>query len=151
MKKIYLSRKKYKEIKKELAWRKTIYSQEIAERLAKSREFGDLSENAAYQEAKEAKMANDRKIFELENLLANAEIIKERSREKVELGSLVELLGEKGKVRYRLLGSYDASPKFNFISDESPLGRALLGRKVGEEIEIEVNGKKFFYKILKIN
>lgn len=151
MKKIYLSHEKYEELKKELEWRKTIYCREIAERLAKAREFGDLSENAAYQEAKEAKITNDQRIFELETILARAEIIESKNKEVVELGAVVELLGEKGKVEYRILSSYDASPNLNSISDESPLGKALLGKKVGEEVEIEISGRKFFYKILKIN
>lgn len=150
MKKIYLSPEKYEELKKELAWRRKVEAREISERLSRAREFGDLSENAAYQAAKEAKIANDRRIFELENILAQAEIIEAKKRDRVELGSIVELEGERGRVKYRLLGSYDASPNLKIISDESPLGKALLGKKEGEEVEIEVEKRKIRYKILKI-
>lgn len=110
----------------------------IAERIKLAREFGDLSENAEYSAALQEQEKTETRIFEIENILQNVEVIsKPKGDTKVQLGSKVTLkAGSQTKV-FQIVGTVEADPLNGKISDESPIGQALLGRKQGEEVEIK--------------
>lgn len=118
----------------------------IADKIATARAFGDLSENEEYSSARnEQKMAEGR-ILEIQEILKNAKIIRGGKRSKVDLGACVELDMDGRNVSYTLVGPTEANPLEGKISNESPIGKALLGRKAGEEFDF--NGKKV--KIIEI-
>src|SRR4051812_6845731 len=124
---------------------------EVADRIKTAREFGDLAENAEYQVARQEQEKNETRISELEHIIANVEIIKSsKSDSKVRLGSKVSLEGAGRKKQFQVVGTVEADPLEGKISDESPIGRALLGRKVGEEVEIKTPAETASYKIVSI-
>jgi len=152
--KIYLTREKYEEFKKEIKERKTTIRQKIAEQLRHAKELGDLSENAAYVEAKDEKEKNDRRIAELEYILSRCEIIeKPEKNDKVNIGSKVQIQDENGKIfEYQIVDSQESNPLKKLISRCSPLGEILLNKKVGEKVEIKSpNNVSKRYKIISIN
>jgi len=152
--KIYLTREKYEEFKKEIKERKTTIRQKIAEQLRHAKELGDLSENAAYAEAKDEKEKNDRRIAELEYILSRCEIIeKPEKNDKVNIGSKVQIQDENGKIfEYQIVDSQESNPLKKLISRCSPLGEILLNKKVGEKVEIKSpNNVSKRYKIISIN
>jgi len=152
--KIYLTREKYEEFKKEIKERKTTIRQKIAEQLRHAKELGDLSENAAYAEAKDEKEKNDRRITELEYILSRCEIIeKPEKNDKVNIGSKVQIQDENGKIfEYQIVDSQESNPLKKLISRCSPLGEILLNKKVGEKVEIKSpNNVSKRYKIISIN
>lgn len=126
---------------------------EIAEEIASARSQGDLAENAEYHEAKEEQGRNEGRIEEIENILANSEVIETpKDDNKVRLGSKVELKSEDNKVKeFQIVGTVEADPLNGKISDESPIGQALLGKKVGEEVEIKTPAETATYKIADIS
>lgn len=126
---------------------------EIAERIKTAREFGDLAENAEYSSAKLEQEQNENRISEIEYILKNVELIKDPKRsDKVQLGCKVELKDAKGnKKLLTLVGTVEADPSEGKISDESPIGKALLGKKLGETIEITTPAMTTSYKIVAIN
>jgi len=126
---------------------------EIAEEIASARSQGDLAENAEYHEAKEEQGRNESRIEEIENILANSEVIEApKDDNKVRLGSKVELKSEDNKVKeFQIVGTVEADPLNGKISDESPIGQALLGKKVGEEVEIKTPAETAIYKIADIS
>jgi transcription elongation factor GreA len=147
----YLSQEGIETLKKELQKLKTKKRQEIAKRLQEAKDLGDLSENAEYFEAKEAQSFNESRIIELEKLLKNAVVIKTPSEEDiVRLGSTVEVKSKNGAEIFNIVGSTEAKPQEGKISNESPLGRAFLGREIGDEIEVKTPGGITKYKIIKI-
>ena len=148
----YLSREGIESLEKELQELKTKKRQEIAKRLQEAKDLGDLSENAEYFEAKEAQSFNENRIAELRGLLKNSVTIEASSKEDiVGIGSTIEVKSGNGTEIFRIVGSAEANPQEGKISNESPLGRAFLGRKIGEELEISApNGIKK-YKIIKID
>ena len=124
----------------------------IAEEIATARSQGDLAENAEYHEAKDEQGRNEGRIEQLENIIANAEVIvAPKDDKKVRLGSKVELKGEDGKVKeFQIVGTVEADPLNGKISDESPIGQALLGKKEGEEVEIKTPAETAVYTIADI-
>jgi len=151
---IYLTKEKYEELKKELKERETTIRQKIAEDLKHAKEMGDLSENAAYSQAKNDKAFNDEKIMELEYILNHCEIIeKSEKNDIVNIGSTVKLQDENNKIsEYKIVGPEESNPLKNLISYQSPLGQELLNKKEGEEIKLEKPDKTFKkYKIISIN
>ena len=111
----------------------------IAEKIATARAFGDLSENEEYSSARnEQKMAESR-ILEIQDILKNAKIIRGGKKDKADLGATISLEMNGRKVEYTLVGPTEANPLEGKISNESPIGKALLGKKAGEEFEF--NGK----------
>jgi len=147
----YLSQEGVETLKKELQELKTKKRQEIAKRLQEAKDLGDLSENAEYFEAKEAQSLNDNRISELEELLKNAVVIETSNEENiVRIGSMVEVKSNNGSEIFSIVGSAEAKPQEGKISNESPLGRAFLGRKIGDEIEVKTPGGITKYKIIKI-
>lgn len=122
---------------------------EIAEAIRVAREFGDLAENTEYQSARAAQERNDARIAELEHVLANVEIIKApKAGGKVQLGTKVTLKGAKGDKVFQVVGTVEADPLNGKISDESPIGQALLGKKEGDEVEIKTPAETNVYTIV---
>lgn len=125
----------------------------IAERIKTAREFGDLSENAEYSSARQEQELVESRISEIENILQNVEIIKKpKGDSKVQLGSTVKLKDGNGKSKeFQVVGTVEADPLNGKISDESPIGKALLGKKEGEEVEIKTPMETAIYKIADIS
>ncbi len=148
----YLSKEKFEELKNELETLKKEGRADIAERLKRAKEFGDLSENAEYSEAKEAQSKIEARIIELENILRNSDIIKKGGNKGIiEIGATITVEKSGKKINYTIVGSKEASPEKNLISNESPLGRAFMGKKVGDKVQVETPKGKSEYKILVIN
>ncbi len=121
---------------------------EVAERIKTAREFGDLSENAEYSAARQEQERNEARIAEIDHVLKNAEVIKQpKKKDVVELGNEVELKNKDGVKKFTVVGSVEADPLAGKVSNESPIGKALLGKKVGEEVEIVTPAKTTKYKI----
>jgi transcription elongation factor GreA len=127
---------------------------DIAEAIKSARELGDLTENAEYQSALAEKDRNDQRVSEIENILQNVEIIKKpRGARQVQLGSVVKLrAGGKSKTKeFQVVGTVEADPLEGKISDESPIGQALLGKKEGESVQITTPADTSSYKIVDIS
>lgn len=124
----------------------------VADRIKTAREFGDLAENAEYQVARQEQEKNEARIAELEHIVANVEVIKSGGGAgKVRLGSKVKLESGAGKAKeFQVVGTVEADPLEGKISDESPIGQALMGRKLGDEIEIKTPVETATYKIASI-
>lgn len=123
---------------------------EIAEKIAAARDLGDLSENADYDAARDEQGQAETRIVEIEEILLNAEIIKAKNSSKVDVGSKVELKTNGKSVSYQLVGPVEADPLDGKISNESPIGQALLGKKVGDVAVISTPKGKTEYTIEKI-
>ncbi|MEK7567265.1 MAG: transcription elongation factor GreA [Patescibacteria group bacterium] len=148
----YLSQEGFSRLKTELGSLKMAKRKEIAGRLEYAKGLGDLSENSEYHEAKEAQLENEHRIAEVEDLLARSVIMSEGpAKDDVAIGStvVVAMAGSEA-TRYLLVGSEEADPAHSKISYESPLGRALLGRKKGEEVKVIAPKGEVKYKILDI-
>lgn len=125
---------------------------EVAERIKSAREFGDLSENAEYATARQEQERAENRISEIEHILQNVEVIKKpKGDSKVQLGSEVKLKSNDGKSKnYKVVGTVEADPSEGKISDESPIGQALLGKKVGDSVEIVTPVETLSYKVVDI-
>jgi transcription elongation factor GreA len=123
----------------------------IADKIAEARDFGDLSENAEYDSAREEQGLVESRIAEIEDILLNAEIIKGGSKTKVTLGSKVELRTGKKTVNYTVVGPVEADPLEGKISNESPIGLALMGKKVGDKAAISTPKGEVEYEIVTIS
>lgn len=126
---------------------------DIAEAIKTAREQGDLSENAEYHAAKDDHERTESRIAEIESILSNAAVIKKpRSDGKVRLGSSVNLKSANGETKnFQVVGTVEADPLQGKISDESPIGQALLGQAVGDTVEIKTNAQAIAYKITHIS
>lgn len=124
----------------------------IAERIKTAREFGDLSENAEYTSARQEQERVESRIAEIENILQNVEIIKKpKGDSKVQLGSTVKLKDGNGDSKeFQVVGTVEADPLNGKISDESPIGQALMGKKEGDEVEIKTPLENSIFKIVDI-
>lgn len=121
---------------------------ETAEAIKVARELGDLAENAEYQSARQEQERNDGRIDEIEHILANVEVIKGGKGKSVGLGSTVTLKQAKGKeLVLQVVGTIEADPLAKKISDESPIGKALLGKKEGDDVEIVTPADTTTYRI----
>ena len=153
-KEVILTQEGYDNLEKELNILKTEKRAEIAERIKIALGFGDLSENSEYDEAKTAQAENEVKIVELENKLRHAEIIdeKEIDTETVQIGNVVRVndLEFNEKIEYTIVGSTEVNLAENKISNESPLGAALLGAKKNQVVEVNAPAGVMKYKILSI-
>ena len=154
MKKTFkVSKERLQELQEELEYLKTVREREVAEQIKEARSFGDLSENSEYDEAKNEQGKLYSRIAEVENILANYEIIEETaSADIVRAGSKVKVknMADKSEATYQIVGSQEANP-FEFrISDESPFGKALYGAKVGTTVVVDAPAGQLKYKILEI-
>jgi len=123
----------------------------IADKIAEARDFGDLSENAEYDSAREEQGMVESRIAEIEDILMNAEIIKTGKASKVALGCKVELKTDGKTVTYTVVGSVEADPTEGKISNESPIGEALMGKKVGETVTISTPKGEIVYEVAAIS
>ena len=123
----------------------------IADAISTAREFGDLSENTEYQSARAMQERNDARVTELEHILKNVELIKApKAGAKVQLGSKVVLKGAHGTKEFQVVGTVEADPLNGKISDESPIGQALLGKKEGDNVEIKTPAETATYTVASI-
>lgn len=123
----------------------------IADKIAEARDFGDLSENAEYDSAREEQGLVESRVAEIEDILLNAELIKAVKSSKVILGSKVELKNGKKTTTYSVVGPVEADPLEGKISNESPLGEALMGKKVGDSATISTQKGEVTYEIVAIH
>lgn len=151
-KQFHLTKQGVEELKAEL---EELISQRgvIAERIKTAREFGDLGENMEYTAARQDQERNESRVAEIEHILQNVKVIvAPKNDSKVVLGSKVQLKSEDGKTKeFQVVGTVEADPLNGKISDESPIGKALLGKKEGEEVEIKTPAETATYKIVDIS
>ncbi len=153
VKKVFVTEKGYKKLIEELKNLQTVGRKEVAVRLQEAISYGDLSENAEYDEAKNQQAFLEARINELEDQIKNAEIIKEADTKTgvVQIGSTVTLQLKGGeKHEYTIVGSTEADPILRKISNESPVGDAVLGKKAKDKVTITAPGGEFEYEILKV-
>ena len=142
----------YQELVEELNYLKTVRREEIKNDIAVARSFGDLSENAEYDEARNEQAKNEARIKELDELIQHAVVVddSEINSEVVGLGSCVKLERNGNEVEYKIVGSNEADPFDNKISDMSPVGRALIGAKKGDTVCVEVPSGTVNLKVLDV-
>lgn len=146
----HLTPERLEELKKELAELKTGKRAEVAERLKRAKELGDLSENAEYMEAREEQTQVETRIVELEEMIKNAVVIKHTNGGKVQIGSTVEVERDGQKMTFSIVGPNETDPAAGKISNESPLGKAFLDKKVGDLVKVKTPAGETAYKILSI-
>ena len=148
----YLSKEGLEKLRLELDEMVNVRRSEVAQRIHDAKEHGDLTENAEYEDAKNEQAFVEGRIQTLEALIKNATLIDENhGNDHVQIGSTVVVEGSDGEERYTIVGSTEAKPGEGRISNESPVGRALLGRKKGETVTVRVPAGDFKYKILGIS
>jgi transcription elongation factor GreA len=148
----YLTKEKYKEFKDELDFLRTTRRKEVAENLEYAKALGDLSENAEYQEARELQANVEDRISHLEMILKSATILDEKHGDVVDIGTtvVVQKQGEKDTAKYKLVGSEEADMTKGLLSNLSPLGSALIGKKKGESFSFTSPKGQMNYKVINI-
>jgi len=149
-KKIGLSHKGYKKLQDELKDRITTVRSKIADEIEQARELGDLSENSAYKSAMESKDFNETKISELEEIIKNSEIIENEDISTVGIGSTVTLKNDNIKIKYDVVGENEADPTAKKISLNSPIGKAIAGKRKGDEVTVITPMGDVIYKLVSI-
>jgi len=151
-KEVVLTREGFEKLKAEIEDLSTVRRREVAERIKEAREFGDISENSEYDDAKNEQAMLEAKIAQLEERLRDATVIDrdDVSTEAVALGSMVTIETPAGKATYQLVGSAESDPDENRLSNESPIGRAILGHKKGETVDVVTPGGNIKVKIVLI-
>jgi len=151
----FLTKEGFQKLQEELDYLRTAKRQEVANRLHEAMEGGELIENAEYEAAKNEQAFVEGRIQELDLLLASAKIIEENGKKKsdqVQLGSKVTIKeGNFEAETFRIVGAAEANPREGKISNESPIGKAILNRKLGETVKVETPGGTYNVKILKIS
>jgi transcription elongation factor GreA len=155
VKEVILTPEGYKKLKAEIELLSTERRREVAERIRVARQFGDIAENAEYDDAKNDQMLLEHRIARLEEQLRNARVIekKEISSDVVSVGSKVRLrdVDAKQTMEYHIVGSAEANPSEHKLSNESPVGKAIIGHKKGETVDVTTpRGARLKYKILEI-
>lgn len=149
-----LSPERHKELQDELVYLKTVREKEVAEMIKEARSYGDLSENSEYDEAKDEQGRVYSRIAEVENILANCIIIEEQEMDGdyIRLGSTVTVLDKEfnEEETYKIVGSQEADPMNGAISEDSPFGKALLGKIVGDDVTVDAPAGPVEYKVLNI-
>ena len=145
-----LTQEGLEELQKEYNELKNVKRPETVTRLADARELGDLSENSEYAAAKQDLAFIDGRILELEEIIHTAKVVTNHGKLNVEIGAHVTLHVNGKKDTFSLVGEWEADPSSKKISHSSPLGKALMGKKVGDEIEVDAPAGKVKYKILSI-
>ncbi len=148
----YVTAERLEELKSELVTLKTDRRIEVAKRLKRAKELGDLSENSEYIEAREEQAQVERRIFELEHMVKNASLIAKEGlgRDWVKIGSTI-IVSKNGKEqRFTIVGSSEANPSNGLISNESPLGKAFLDKRAGETVNVKVPSGEVAYRIDRI-
>ena len=149
-----MSQERYNQLKDELHYMETVREREVAEQIKEARSFGDLSENSEYDEAKAEQGKLYSKIAEVKNLLENAEIVEVEVVAKgvVGIGSKVRVMDmeDNSETDFQLVGSQEANPMQGKISDDSPIGKALMGHKKDEVVTVEAPAGSMKFKILSV-
>ncbi len=149
----FLTAEGKKQLEEKLNYYKSTRRLEASEKIAVAREFGDLSENSEYDSAKEEQAKIEAEIREMEDILLNCQIIDSAKTEgEVSIGSTVVVYDEEfdEKLELKILGSTESNPSKGIISNNSPLGAALLGRKIGERVTVKMDSGDIVYKILEV-
>ena len=152
-----MSQERLDAIKEELNYLETVREKEVAELIKEARSFGDLSENSEYDEAKTEQGKLYSKIAELKVLIENAEIVDnidaDAPKDAVTLGSIVKVLDMEDEFEetYEIVGSQEANPAVGRISDDSPIGRAILGKKAGATVTVDAPGGALQFKIISVS
>jgi transcription elongation factor GreA len=148
----YLSKEGLDKLRTELDEMTSVKRPEVAQRIHDAKEHGDLSENAEYEDAKNEQAFVEGRIQTLQALIKNATIIDEHhSTDHVQIGSTVKVASDDGEESFTIVGSTEAKPTEGRISNESPVGRALLGKKKGEKVVVKVPAGDFTYKVVSIS
>jgi len=154
MNKVPMTAGGFETLKEELRWRQQDERPRIIDAISEARSHGDLSENAEYHSAKEAQSLNEGRINELEDLVARAEVIdiSKLSGEKIKFGATVKLVDEdtEEEKTYQIVGDQEADVKLGRISISSPIARALIGKEVGESIEVNAPGGARGYEVVQV-
>ena len=154
MKEVILTPQGYEKLKSEIEYLSTQKRREVAERIRIAREFGDINENAEYDDAKNEQALLEHRIAMLEERLLSARVIskKEIAKDIVSIGSKVRLrdIEQNKTFEYYIVGSAESNPSENRVSNESPVGKAILGKKKGEVVEVAAPRGSFKFKILEI-
>jgi len=151
---VMLTEEGYEKLENELEYLETEKRREVAKRIKVAREFGDISENSEYDDAKNEQAFVEGRIQEIKNMINNAHVVKDEdvTDKKVNLGTKVMLhdLDSDEKISYTLVGSAEADPLNYKISNESPIGKAILGHGIGDEVTVETPAGEVNYKIISI-
>ena len=154
MKEVILTPEGFKKLQQEIDYLRGEKRREVAERIRVAREFGDIAENAEYDDAKNEQMLLEHRIATLEERLRDARVIskKDIAKDVVSIGSKVKLrdVAAKETIEYHIVGSAEANPSEQKLSNESPVGRAIIGKKKGETVEVTTPRGSLKYKILEI-
>ncbi|MGZ4396383.1 MAG: transcription elongation factor GreA [Gaiellaceae bacterium] len=154
MKEVILTPEGYKKLAKEIEYLSTEKRREVAERIKVAREFGDIAENAEYDDAKNEQAYVEARIAMLEERLVSARVIQKKdiAKDVVSVGSTVRLkdVDANETIEYHIVGSAEANPAEQKLSNESPVGRAILGKKKGETVEVAAPRGSLKFKILDI-
>jgi transcription elongation factor GreA len=154
LKDVILTQEGFKKLTQEIEFLSTEKRREVADRIRVAREFGDIAENAEYDDAKNEQALLEHRIATLEERLRNARVIEKKdiAKDVVSVGSKVRLrdLDAKQTVEYRIVGSAEADPAENKLSNESPVGKAIMGRKKGDTVEVAAPRGKLKFKIMDI-
>jgi len=153
--KAILTKKGFDELELKLEYLKTTKRSEISDQIKVAREFGDLSENAEYDEAKNEQARVETEIVEIETMLKDAEIVDEKTIDvtKVNVGAVVKVYDKEfdEEIEYQIVGSAEVDLAKNKISNECPVGYALIGKKVGDKVRVEAPGGDLILKIIDIH
>lgn len=154
MAEVYLTKEAYKELEERLAFLKSEGRVDVANKIAVARSFGDISENSEYDAAREEEALLEQEIIQIEENLRNAQIISKKTADssKVGVGATVEVFDEgfEENMTFRIMGSIESDPTIGQISNESPLGKALIGKGKGDRVEVSTPAGIQKYKILSI-
>jgi transcription elongation factor GreA len=154
VKEIILTKEGYEKLKEEIEHLSTEKRREVADRIRIAREFGDIAENAEYDDAKNEQAMLEHRLAQLEERLAHARVIEKRdvTSDAVSVGSRVRLrdMDANKTFEYRIVGSAEANPEEQKLSNESPVGKAIMGRKKGEVVEVAAPRGSMKFKILDI-
>ncbi len=147
----HVTAEKLEELKAELEVLKTTKRMDVADRLKRAKELGDLSENSEYFEAREEQQWVETRISEIEDIIKNAVVITmTHGKGTVQIGATIDVEVKGKKFKYTIVGANEARPEAGMISNESPLGKAFIGKKAGDEVKIKIPAGEATYKILKI-
>ena len=155
MAEVYLTKEAYKELEEKLAYLKSEGRVDVANKIAVARSFGDISENSEYDAAREEEALLEQEIIQIEENLRNAQIISKKAADtsKVGVGATVEVydMGFEENITFKIMGSIESDPTIGQISNESPTGKALLGKSINDVVEVTTPAGVQKYKVLAIN
>lgn len=146
----YISEEGLQKLKDELETRKNVTRKEISDRIGAAKELGDLSENFEYHVAKDDQGQNESRIADLEDMIRNAVLVQQKSGGNIGLGSTFTVEMNGSERTFRLVGATEADPMAGKISNDSPIGKAFLGKERGDKVEVAVPSGTVKYKILSI-